>query len=88
MQQSSFELWWGRFVRMVAFLIGVGIASWETLHDGAQHPWAYGASIVFMGLPAARVAEALVQAIAKGMGEQTIRIEREGRAGPKDEEDR
>lgn len=54
---SRYDQIFQRAVRILGVILGTGIAVWETLDDHATHPWAFFASIAFLGLPGARAIE-------------------------------
>lgn len=57
---GTFDLIWGRVVRVVSFLSGLAIMGYETVGDHSDRPWLYAAAIGMMGLPIARVAEGVL----------------------------
>ncbi len=66
MSEETFDRWWGRFVRSMAFLIGAGIMVYETVVEHSDRPWLYAAAVGMMGLPIARAAENIVSKFAPG----------------------
>lgn len=72
---ATFDLIWPRIVKVVAAVMGVGIGVWEVLADHVAHPWAFAASVMFMGLPAANSVETVVRLLATSNAPETPVIE-------------
>lgn len=78
---TPYDLWYQRLIRLLGVVLGTGIAVWETLTDGAMHPWAYFAAIAFIGLPTAKLAEDVVRLLATKEPEVDI-VEKPKRGKP------
>ncbi len=71
----NYDLWYQRLIRLLGVVLGTGIAVWETLADKANHPWAFFASIAFMGLPAAKLTEDALRLLTNSSEPEKTKIE-------------
>ena len=55
--------WPPRWARTLAFLVGIGLMTWETTVDQSAHLVAYGPAFLLTGLPIARGAEKFIDAL-------------------------
>ncbi len=68
MTPESFDTWFPRVTKALAFVLGMAIMAGEALLDHNDRPWLYAAAITLIGLPAAQAVERLVGK-ATGTGE-------------------
>lgn len=63
---QQFDQIWTRFVKIIAFLLGMGIMYHEAFQDNLDRPYLLAAAIAMMGLQIAETAEKIVSSFGTG----------------------